>query len=48
MRDRCTKLCDTLGIEFPIIAFTHCKDVAAAVITALPCTRDAARADKLA
>ena len=29
-----TKLCDTLGIEFPIIAFTHCKDVAAAVINA--------------
>jgi hypothetical protein len=24
-----TKLCDLLGIEFPIIAFTHCKDVAA-------------------
>ncbi len=29
-----TKLCDILGIEFPIIAFTHCKDVAAAVINA--------------
>ena len=29
-----TKLCDTLGIEFPIIAFTHCKDVAVAVINA--------------
>ena len=29
-----TKLCDSLGIEFPIIAFTHCKDVAAAVINA--------------
>jgi NAD(P)H-dependent flavin oxidoreductase YrpB (nitropropane dioxygenase family) len=27
-----TKLCDMLGIEFPIIAFTHCKDVAVAVI----------------
>jgi len=29
-----TKLCDSLGIEFPIVAFTHCKDVAAAVIHA--------------
>ena len=29
-----TKLCDQLGIEYPIIAFTHCKDVAAAVINA--------------
>ncbi|MFN8104606.1 MAG: nitronate monooxygenase [Acidimicrobiia bacterium] len=29
-----TKLCDLLGIEFPIIAFTHCKDVAVAVINA--------------
>jgi len=29
-----TKLCDILGIEFPIVAFTHCKDVAAAVINA--------------
>src|SRR3972149_7645877 len=27
-----TKLCDMLGIEFPIVAFTHCNDVAAAVI----------------
>jgi NAD(P)H-dependent flavin oxidoreductase YrpB (nitropropane dioxygenase family) len=27
-----TKLCDMLGIEYPIIAFTHCKDVAVAVI----------------
>jgi len=27
-------LCDSLGIEFPIVAFTHCKDVAAAVINA--------------
>ncbi|MBP9217861.1 MAG: nitronate monooxygenase [Sterolibacterium sp.] len=27
-----TKLCDMLGIEYPIVAFTHCKDVAAAVI----------------
>ncbi|MCZ7631378.1 MAG: nitronate monooxygenase [Microthrixaceae bacterium] len=27
-----TKLCDMLGIEFPVIAFTHCKDVAVAVI----------------
>lgn len=29
-----TRLCDSLGIEYPIIAFTHCKDVAAAVINA--------------
>ena len=29
-----TKFCDMLGIEFPIIAFTHCKDVAVAVINA--------------
>lgn len=27
-----TKLCDMLGIEYPIIAFTHCKDVVAAVV----------------
>ncbi len=27
-----TKLCDMLEIEFPIIAFTHCKDVAVSVI----------------
>jgi NAD(P)H-dependent flavin oxidoreductase YrpB (nitropropane dioxygenase family) len=26
-----TDLCDVLGIEFPIFAFTHCRDVAAAV-----------------
>ena len=26
-----TKLCDRLGIEFPIFAFTHCRDVVAAV-----------------
>lgn len=29
-----TKLCDMFGVEFPIVAFTHCKDVAAAVINA--------------
>ncbi len=29
-----TKLCDMLDIEFPIISFTHCKDVAVAVINA--------------
>ncbi len=29
-----TKLCDMPGIEFPIATFTHCKDVAAAVINA--------------
>jgi NAD(P)H-dependent flavin oxidoreductase YrpB (nitropropane dioxygenase family) len=27
-----TRFCDLLGIEFPVIAFTHCKDVAVAVI----------------
>ncbi len=26
-----TPLCDDLGIEFPIFAFTHCRDVVAAV-----------------
>ena len=26
-----TKLCDDLGIEFPIFAFTHCRDVVVAV-----------------
>ncbi len=26
-----TALCDELGIEFPIVAFTHCRDVVAAV-----------------
>jgi NAD(P)H-dependent flavin oxidoreductase YrpB (nitropropane dioxygenase family) len=26
-----TEICDILGIEFPIFAFTHCRDVAAAV-----------------
>jgi NAD(P)H-dependent flavin oxidoreductase YrpB (nitropropane dioxygenase family) len=26
-----TELCDKLGIEFPIFAFTHCRDVVAAV-----------------
>lgn len=29
-----TKLTDMLGIEYPVIAFTHCKDVVAAVINA--------------
>ena len=29
-----TKLCDMLGIEFPIVSFTHCKDVVAAVVNA--------------
>ena len=29
-----SKLCDMLGIEYPIIAFTHGKDVAVAVINA--------------
>ena len=27
-----TQLCDKLGIEYPVVAFTHCKDVAVAVI----------------
>ncbi len=26
-----TRICDTLGIEFPIFAFSHCRDVVAAV-----------------
>ena len=26
-----TSLCDELGIEFPIFAFTHCRDVVVAV-----------------
>src|SRR5690606_26525486 len=29
-----TKVCDIFGAEFPIFAFTHCKDVAAAVTNA--------------
>lgn len=29
-----TRLCDMLGIEYPVVAFTHCKDVAVAVINA--------------
>ena len=29
-----TPLCDTLGIEFPIFAFSHCRDVVAAVTNA--------------
>ncbi|MDH3213024.1 MAG: nitronate monooxygenase [Myxococcales bacterium] len=29
-----TRLCESLGIEYPIVSFTHCKDVAAAVINA--------------
>jgi NAD(P)H-dependent flavin oxidoreductase YrpB (nitropropane dioxygenase family) len=29
-----TPFCDTMGIEFPIIAFTHCKDVVSAVVNA--------------
>ena len=29
-----TELCDELGIEFPIFAFTHCRDVVAAVSNA--------------
>ncbi|HAM03105.1 MAG TPA: monooxygenase [Acidimicrobiaceae bacterium] len=29
-----TELCDRLGIEFPIFAFTHCRDVVAAVTNA--------------
>jgi NAD(P)H-dependent flavin oxidoreductase YrpB (nitropropane dioxygenase family) len=26
-----TQICDDLGIEFPIFAFTHCRDVVVAV-----------------
>lgn len=26
-----TAICDELGIEFPIFAFTHCRDVVVAV-----------------
>ena len=29
-----TKLCEDFGIEFPVIAFTHCKDVVEAVVNA--------------
>src|SRR5690349_14245147 len=29
-----TRLCEELGIEFPIFAFTHCRDVVAAVSNA--------------
>ncbi len=29
-----TPLCDQLGIEFPIFAFTHCRDVVVAVAKA--------------
>ena len=29
-----TKLCDMLGIEYPVIAFNHCRDVVAAVCNA--------------
>src|SRR6218665_565366 len=29
-----TNVCDQLGIEFPIFAFTHCRDVVAAVTNA--------------
>ena len=30
-RDVCTTATDALGIEFPIFAFSHCRDVVAAV-----------------
>jgi hypothetical protein len=29
-----TPVCDRLGIEFPIFAFSHCRDVVAAVTNA--------------
>lgn len=29
-----TKICELLGVEFPILAFTHCRDVVAAVTKA--------------
>ncbi|MCX6000620.1 MAG: nitronate monooxygenase [Chloroflexi bacterium] len=32
-----TKLCDMLGIEYPIMAFNHCRDVVAAVSNAGGC-----------
>ncbi|HEX9682491.1 MAG TPA: nitronate monooxygenase family protein [Acidimicrobiales bacterium] len=32
-----TEICDRLGIEFPIFAFTHCRDVVAAVSKAGGC-----------
>ncbi|MFQ5352049.1 MAG: MBL fold metallo-hydrolase, partial [Candidatus Binatia bacterium] len=29
-----TKFCEMMGVEFPVLAFTHCKDVVAAVVNA--------------
>ena len=29
-----SKLCEELGIEFPLFAFSHCRDVVAAVTKA--------------
>ena len=29
-----TEICHMLGIEYPVFAFTHCRDVAAAVCNA--------------
>ncbi len=29
-----TLLCEKLDIEYPVVAFTHCKDVAVAIINA--------------
>jgi hypothetical protein len=29
-----SKICDKLGMEFPLFAFTHCRDVVAAVSNA--------------
>ena len=31
-----TKLCESLGIEHPIVAFTHCKDFAGSTLQQAP------------
>ena len=36
-----TPLCDELGIEFPIFAFTHCRDVVVAVAKEVVAAGDA-------
>jgi hypothetical protein len=35
-----TKLCDMLGIEYPILAFTHCKDIGVARLSPMSETLD--------
>ena len=42
-----TELCESLGIEFPIFAFTHCRDVVAAVSNAAVAACDPAHAVSL-